>query len=104
MDHQQLRTLILDVSGRALQFKVLIGDRAGQFTDALDTVVADAGVTVCRSPPHNPRADAYAEDLSSPRTEVTDRILSLGQRHLHRKLGDYARARGGVGRTLNEKP
>jgi putative transposase len=84
VDHEQLRNLIIDASGRALQFKVLIGDRAGQFTDALDTVVADAGGT--RTP----------NDFSSPRTEVTDRILILGQRHLHRTLGDYARARGGL--------
>jgi hypothetical protein len=27
VDHQQLRNLIIDVSDRALQFKVLIGDR-----------------------------------------------------------------------------
>jgi transposase InsO family protein len=77
---------------RAGQFRFLIRDRAGQFTAAFDTVLADAGITVYKIPPRSPRANAYAERfVLTARTEVTDRMLILGERHLRRTLGDYAR-------------
>jgi transposase InsO family protein len=89
---QQARNLLMDLGDRADQFKVLIRDRAGQFTDAFDTVLADAGVTVCKIPPRSPRANAYAERfVLTARTEVTDRMLILGEQHLRRTLGEYAR-------------
>jgi transposase InsO family protein len=89
---QQARNLLIDLGERAAQFKVLIRDRAGQFTASFDAVLADAGVTVCKIPPRSPRANAYAERfVLTARTEVTDRMLIFGQRHLHRTLGDYAR-------------
>ena len=43
---QQARNLLMDLGERAEQFKVLTRDRAGQFSDAFDAVLADAGVTV----------------------------------------------------------
>lgn len=58
---QQARNLLLGLADRATQFKVLIRDRAGQFTGAFDAVLADAGITVCKIPPRGPRANAYAE-------------------------------------------
>jgi hypothetical protein len=64
---QQARNLLMELGDRADQFRVLIRDRAGQFTDAFDTVLADAGVTVCKIPPRSPRANAYAETWSIPR-------------------------------------
>jgi putative transposase len=89
---QQARNLLMDLGERAEQFKVLIRDRAGQFTDAFDTVPADADVTVCKIPPRSPRANAYAERfVLTARTEVTDRMLILGEQHLRRTLGEYAR-------------
>jgi transposase InsO family protein len=89
---RQARNLLMDFGERAEQFKVLIRDRAGQFTDAFDTVLADAGVTVCKIPPRSPRANAYAERfVLTARTEVTDRMLILGEQHLRRTLGEYAR-------------
>ena len=82
----------MDLGDRADQFKVLIRDRAGQFTDAFDTVLADAGVTVCKIPPRSPRANAYAERfVLTARREVTDRMLILGDRHLRPTLEEYAR-------------
>jgi transposase InsO family protein len=79
---------------RAGQFRFLIRDRAGQFTAAFDTVLADAGITVYKIPPRSPRANAYAERfVLTARTEVTDRMLILGERHLRRTLGDYAQCR-----------
>ncbi|MGC9668504.1 integrase core domain-containing protein [Planosporangium sp. 12N6] len=89
---QQARNLLMDLGDRAGQFRFLIRNRAGQFTAAFDTVLADAGITVCKIPPRSPRANAYAERfVLTARTEVTDRVLILGERHLRRTLGDYAR-------------
>jgi putative transposase len=89
---QQARNLLMDLGERAEQFKVLIRDRAGQFTATFDTVLADAGVTVCKIPPRSPRANAYAERfVLTARSEVTDHMLIFGERHLRQTLGEYAR-------------
>jgi transposase InsO family protein len=89
---QQARNLLMDLGDRADQFTGLIRDRAGQFTAAFDTVLADAGITVRKIPPRSPRANAYAERfVLTARTEVTDRMLIFGQRHLRRTLDEYAR-------------
>jgi putative transposase len=89
---QAARNLLMDLGERTEQFKVLIRDRAGQFTTAFDTVLADTGITVCTIPPRSPRANAYAERfVLTARTEVTDHMLILNQRHLRRTLSEYAR-------------
>jgi putative transposase len=89
---QQARNLLMDLGERTEQFKVLVRDRAGQFTAAFDTVLADAGITVCKIPPRSPRANAYAERfVLTVRSEVTDRMLIFGERHLRRALEEYAR-------------
>ncbi|WP_231929585.1 integrase core domain-containing protein [Micromonospora inositola] len=89
---QQARNLLIDLGERAAQFRFLIRDRAGQFAAAFDAVLADAGITVCKIPPRSPRANAYAERfVLTARSEVTDRILIFGERHLRQTLGEYAR-------------
>jgi hypothetical protein len=45
---QQARNLLLDLGDRATTFRYLVRDRAGQFTAAFDTVLADAGITVLK--------------------------------------------------------
>ncbi|MBQ0895715.1 integrase core domain-containing protein [Micromonospora sp. U56] len=88
---QQARNLLMDLGDRASQFKALIRDRAGQFTAAFDAVLADSGITVCKIPPQNPRANAYAERfVGTVRREVTDRMLVAGERPLRRTLERYA--------------
>jgi putative transposase len=83
---------LLDLSERTERFKFLIRDRGGQFTTAFDAVPADAGITVCKVPPHSPRANAYAERfVGTVRAEITDRIFIAGERDLRRTLGQYAR-------------
>jgi hypothetical protein len=56
----------MELGDRATQFRVLIRDRAGQFTDTFDAVLADAGITVCKIPPRSPQANAYANGSSRP--------------------------------------
>jgi putative transposase len=87
---QQIRNLLMDLGDRAVGFRFLVRDRAGQFTGAFDAVLADAGIEAVKIPPRSPRANAYAERfVLTARTEVTDRMLIFGQRHLRLVLADY---------------
>ena len=55
-------------------------------------MLADAGITAVKIPPRSPRANAYAERfVLTVRTEVTDRMLIFGERHLRIVLAQYAR-------------
>jgi putative transposase len=87
---QQIRNLLMDLADRAPDFRFLVRDRAGQFTEAFDAVLAGTGIEVVKIPPRSPRANAYAERfVLTARTEVTDRMLIFGQRHLQTILAQY---------------
>jgi len=87
---QQIRNLLMDLGDRAGDFRFLVRDRAGQFTEAFDAVLAGAGIEAVKIPPRSPRANAYAERfVLTARTEVTDRMLIFGQRHLRTILAQY---------------
>ena len=82
---QQIRNLLMDLGDRAADFRFLVRDRAGQFTPSFDAVLAGAGIEAVKIPPRSPRANAYAERfVLTARTEVTDRMLVFGERHLQR--------------------
>ena len=87
---QQIRNLLMDLGDRAADFRFLVRDRAGQFTASFDAVLASAGIEALKIPPRSPRANAYAERfVLSARTEVTDRMLIFGERHLRLVLAEY---------------
>jgi transposase InsO family protein len=89
---QQIRNLLMDLGDRAAGFRFLVRDRAGQFTASFDAVLADAGIEAVKIPPRSPKANAYAERfVLTARTEVTDRMLIFGERHLRTVLAGYAR-------------
>ena len=51
-----------NLSGRCLPGSwFLVRDRDTKFTAIFDAIFADAGIAVLRSPPHAPKANAYAE-------------------------------------------
>ena len=87
---QQARNALTDLGESASRFRFLIRDRAGQFTDAFDAVLAGAGIEVVKIPPRSPQANAYAERwVRTARAEVTDRMLIVGQQHLRTILDVY---------------
>jgi putative transposase len=87
---QQARNLLMDLGERAAGFRFLIRDRAGQFTAAVDAVLAAAGIEAVKIPPRSPRANAYAERwVRTARAGVTDRMLITGLRHLRAVLDEY---------------
>jgi putative transposase len=88
---QQIRNLLMNLGDRAAGFRFLVRDRAGQFTESFDETLADAGIKAVKIPPRSPRANAYAERfVLTARTEITDRMLIFGERHLRLVLAEYA--------------
>jgi len=89
---QQIRNLVMDWEDHSSRFRFLVRDRAGQFTAAFDAVLADVGIGAVKIPPRCPRANAFAERfVLTVRTEVTDRLLIFGERHLRTVLAEYVR-------------
>jgi putative transposase len=87
---QQARNLLIDLDDQAATFRFLVRDRAGQFTTAFDNVMAGAGIDIVKIPPRCPRANCFAERfVLTARTELTDRILIFGERHLRTVLAAY---------------
>jgi transposase InsO family protein len=87
---QQARNLRMAMGERADAFRFLIRDRDTKFTASFDSVFADAGISVWRSPPRAPKANAYAERwVSTIRHECLDRMLIFGERQLLRVLAEY---------------
>jgi hypothetical protein len=85
---QQARTLVIEHVAR---FRFLVRDRAGQFAASFDAVMEDTGIEVVKIPPRCPRANCFAERfVLTVRTEVTDRMLIFGERHLRQVLAVYA--------------
>jgi hypothetical protein len=88
---QQARNLLMILDDRAATFRFLVHDRAGQFTTSFDAVFAGADIDAVKIPPRCPRANCFAERfVLTARTELSDRILIFGERHLRTVLARYS--------------
>jgi putative transposase len=80
----------MDLGDRAADFKFLVRDQAGQFTDSFDAALASTGIRAVKIPPRNPCANAFAERfVLTAQSEVTNRMLTFSERHLRRVLAEY---------------
>ncbi len=71
---QQIRNLLMDLGDRAADFKLLVRDRAGQFTDSFHAALASTRHHGSEDPAPKPLRDAFAERfVLTARTEVTGR-------------------------------
>jgi transposase InsO family protein len=75
---------------RHRRIRFLIHDGAAQFAGAFDDVFRGDGVTIIRTPPYTPVANAFAERwVGTVRRELCDRTLIWNQQHLEHLLRDY---------------
>ncbi len=87
---QQARNLARSLGGRFGDIKFLIRDRRPDFTRSFDAVLQAAGASILRSAVRAPRMNATCERLAGTlRRELLDRMLILGERHLHAVLAEY---------------
>ena len=63
---QQIRNLLMDLGVRAADFRFLVRDRAGQFTEFFDTLLADAGIEAVKIPPRSLARMPMRKDSCSP--------------------------------------
>jgi transposase InsO family protein len=84
---QQARQFAWTLAERPSPLRYLIRDRDSKFTRDFDTVFADEGVEILRTPIRAPRANAIAERfVRTLRSECLDWLLIVNQRHLERVL------------------
>jgi putative transposase len=89
---QQARNLLMDLGGRAAQFRFLIRDRDSKFTAAFDAVFTGNGARVIKTPVRSPRANSFAERyVGTLRHECLDHVLIHGEQHLRHILAEYSR-------------
>jgi len=85
---QQARNLSL--SGALEDTLFLIRDRDAKFARSFDEIFKTEDVRVIKTPLRAPNANAFSERLiRTIKTEVTDRVLILGPKHLDRLLGGF---------------
>jgi hypothetical protein len=74
VDRAADRNLLMGHGDRAVGFRFLVRERAGQFTQSSGAALASAGIAAVKIPPRSPRANACPERfVLTARTEITDR-------------------------------
>jgi transposase InsO family protein len=87
---QQARNLALALGERFEDIRFLLRDRGSNFTASFDAVFQATGARILRSAVRVPRMNAICERMvATLRREFLDRVLILGERHLHAVLAEY---------------
>jgi putative transposase len=87
---QQARNLALTLGERFGDIKFLIRDRGSNFTALFDAVFEASGTRILRTAVQAPRMNAICERLvGTLRRGLLDRVLIIGERHLHAVLTEY---------------
>ncbi len=87
---QQARNLALTLDQRFDDIRFVIRDRGSNFTASFDAVFQATGARILRSAVRVPRMNAICErPVGTLRRELLDRVLILGERHLHAVLTEY---------------
>ncbi len=87
---QCARNVTAELRDAGVAIKYLLRDRDGKFGPGFDAVWQGEGATIVRSPVRAPDANAIAERwVRTVRSECTDRLLIVNERHLHRVLDRY---------------
>jgi len=89
---QCARNVTEDLRDAGVAVKYLLRDRDTKFGPGFDAVWQGEGARILRSPVRAPNANAVAERfVRTVRSECTDRLLILNERHLRRVLDRYVR-------------
>ncbi len=73
-----------------IDVKFLLSDRDAKFGPSFDALWQSEGAAVLRTPVRAPNANAICERwVRTARSELTDRLLILNERHLRRTPGRY---------------
>jgi transposase len=84
------RNLLMDLEDAGSKARFLIHDRDSKFTQAFDTMPADAGLTVVTSGIRMPHMNSIMERwIQTCRHELLDRTLIWDQRHLLHALREF---------------
>ena len=87
---QQARNLAMSLGEGFEDIKFPLRDHGPNFTPSSGAVFQAAGTTILRTAVRAPRMNATCERLAgTPRRELLDRVLILGERHLRAVLTDY---------------
>lgn len=93
---QQLREVI----GLEGAYRYLIHDRDSIFARSLDESIKNLGLTVLKSPPHSPKANAICERvIGTIRRECLDWLIPLSESHLRSMLKVWVTHYNGRART-----
>ena len=89
---QAARNFLMDPGHRTASARLLMRDRAGQFTRPFDAVFTAAGIRILLSPPQAPKANAICERMiGTLRRELLDQLLIISEHHLRQVLTEYLR-------------
>jgi hypothetical protein len=82
----------MDLGDRAADFRFLIRDRAGQFTESFDAVLASSGITAGEDPAPKSSRDRPCRKVRAHRPDRDHRPdAHLRRRHLRSVLAEYTR-------------